>query len=112
MILVYSNNREFYNSIKKVTDEALLLATNSKHAISEFNNTDLLILDGKTVKDGAMSFYKQANLECNYIPPAIIFTERKEDKFIAAWSGIKTIFEFPIKPFELLNSINNILQVT
>ena len=105
MILVYTDNSDFYNEIlpslpiisKQILDYDILQKS--------INDAELLILDGEKRQNGAMSFIKECSLLFPTMPPTIIITNKKEEKWLSVWSGATEIIQKPIDTFELINTI-------
>ena len=71
---------------------------------------DLAILDGEAVPAGGMGIAKQLKDEIADCPPILVLTGRRDDVWLARWSGAEAAVEHPIDPLVLADAVGNLLR--
>nr|WP_225443381.1 hypothetical protein [Lolliginicoccus lacisalsi] len=62
---------------------------------------DLVIADGETAPLGGMGLARQLRDEITQCPPIIVLLGRRDDRWLARWSGADGAVPLPVDPFEL-----------
>lgn len=71
---------------------------------------DLAILDGEATPAGGMGIAKQLKDEIADCPPILVLTGRRDDVWLARWSGAEAAVEHPIDPLVLADAVGNLLR--
>ena len=85
------------------TEPAVIAAVDSKPF-------DLIILDGEAVPAGGMGVARQLKDEIFNCPPVLLIVGRKDDQWLATWSGAEAIISHPIDPRALVKAAIELLE--
>lgn len=66
---------------------------------------DAVILDGKS---GGLGLCHQLRNEVFQAPPVIMLVERREDEWLARWSGAKAVLRLPVDPLTLATALEEL----
>ncbi len=111
-VLVYSSNAATRAAVTAALGERLSpelpllehveIATPAA-ALAELDTgtVDLAILDGEATPMGGLGLAKQMEDELDSVPPTIVLTARRDDAWLAKWSGADAVAALPVDPFEL-----------
>lgn len=121
-IVIYSDDQSVRESIKKALGKRVS-KVHPEHRITEFATgaalkafaagkvaIDLFILDGEAVPEGGMGIARSLKDELFNCPPTLIVTGRKEDAWLAGWSGAEGVVTHPIDPFTLAKTVAQIIK--
>ena len=121
-IVIYSDDQSVRESIKKALGKRVS-KVHPEHRIMEFATgpalksyaagkaaIDLFILDGEAVPEGGMGIARSLKDEIFNCPPTLIVTGRKEDAWLARWSGAEGVITHPIDPFTLAKTVAQIIK--
>lgn len=70
----------------------------------------LAILDGEAAPTGGLGLAKQLDDEIPDCPPLVVLTGRRDDQWLARWSGAQAAVSHPLDPWELTDTIVDLLQ--
>jgi DNA-binding response OmpR family regulator len=73
---------------------------------------DLAILDGEAVPAGGLGIAKQLKDELADCPPIVVITGRRDDAWLATWSGAEAALPHPIDPIKLAEAVAALLRPT
>src|SRR6202008_1052113 len=62
---------------------------------------DLAILDGEATPTGGLGIAKQLKDEPTTCPPLVVLTGRRDDAWLASWSGAEAAVPHPLDPIVL-----------
>lgn len=90
--------------------DLVVTAVDSIEAAREFlAHADVLVVDGDLRPKGGYSWLyelrEDARLAGTTRPPALVLTERPDDRFMVAWSGAEAWVAKPVDPFELARRV-------
>lgn len=72
-------------------------------------DADVLVVDGDLRPKGGYSWLYQlredAELAGTTRPPALVLTDRPDDRFLVAWSGAEADLAKPVDPFRLARTV-------
>ena len=68
---------------------------------------DLLVLDGEAAKSGGMGLSRQIKHEIYHSPPVVLLVGRKDDAWLATWSGADAAIAHPLDPFAVRDTIDS-----
>ncbi|WP_149360980.1 response regulator transcription factor [Lolliginicoccus suaedae] len=71
---------------------------------------DLVIADGETAPLGGMGLARQLRDEIEACPPIIVLLGRRDDRWLARWSGADGAVPLPVEPFELSRLAADLLE--
>ena len=71
---------------------------------------DVLILDGEAVPTGGMGICRQLKDEIYNCPPILIFTGRRDDAWLAAWSRADVSVPHPIDGITLAPAVAELMR--
>lgn len=74
------------------------------------SRADLLILDGEAQPAGGMGISRQLHLELDPVPPVILLVRRRDDRWLATWSGADTVLMYPLDPVSAAESVAAVLR--
>lgn len=70
---------------------------------------DLLVLDGEAWPTGGLGLCRQLRSELSPCPPAIALIGRRDDRWLAQWSGAEAVLMHPIDAVELAEAAVRLL---
>ncbi len=70
---------------------------------------DLLVLDGEAWPTGGLGLNRQLRSELASPPPAIVLIGRRDDRWLAEWSGAEEVLMHPIDAVELASAAVRLL---
>ncbi|MCG5431512.1 hypothetical protein LV457_04305 [Mycobacterium sp. MYCO198283] len=71
---------------------------------------DLAILDGEATPVGGLGLAKQLKDEIADCPPILVLTGRRDDAWLATWSGAEAALPHPIDPIALAEVVASLLR--
>jgi DNA-binding response OmpR family regulator len=71
---------------------------------------DLAILDGEATPAGGLGLAKQLRDEVADCPPILVLTGRRDDAWLARWSGAEAAVPHPIDPIALSEAAVSLLS--
>lgn len=81
-------------------------------AAIESSDFDLAVLDAEAVPMGGMGLAHQLRDEIADPPPVVLLVARRDDAWLATWSGAQAISAYPIDPIRLPATIAEVLRAT
>ena len=76
----------------------------------ETADIDLAILDGEATPTGGMGLAKQLKDEIAECPPIVVLTGRRDDAWLAKWSGAEAAGALPVDPIQLADAVVGLLR--
>ena len=76
----------------------------------ETADIDLAILDGEATPTGGMGLAKQLKDEIAECPPIVVLTGRRDDAWLAKWSGAEAAVALPVDPIQLADAVVGLLR--
>lgn len=70
---------------------------------------DLAVLDGEAVP-GGMGMCRQIKDEVFPAPPILVLTARRDDAWLATWSGADSVVPHPVDPIRLPTAVADLLR--
>ncbi len=71
---------------------------------------DILILDGEAQPAGGMGICRQAKDEIHDCPPVLLIIGRRDDGWLATWSGADAVTSHPIEPQALAGELAGLMR--
>ena len=71
---------------------------------------DLLVLDGESWPVGGLGLTRQLRDEINEMPPCLVVLGRRDDAWLATWSGADATVLHPIDGPELASAVADLLR--
>ncbi|WP_278313293.1 hypothetical protein [Lolliginicoccus levis] len=120
-VLLYSDDRSIRDRVRAALGTRLLpesAATEYAEAATagaavaevERGSIDLVIADGETAPLGGMGLARQLRDEIKPCPPIIVLLGRRDDRWLARWSGADGAVPLPVDPFELSRMAVELLE--
>ena len=76
----------------------------------ETADIDLANLDGEATPTGGMGLAKQLKDEIAECPPIVVLTGRRDDAWLAKWSGAEAAVALPVDPIQLADAVVGLLR--
>ncbi|RCV54142.1 response regulator [Marinitenerispora sediminis] len=76
----------------------------------EEGGVDIAILDGEAVPAGGMGLCRQVKDEIYQCPPVLLLIGRRDDGWLATWSGADRVVSHPIDPVALAESLADLMR--
>lgn len=122
-VLVYSHRRE--------VREAIITAVGRRPAVDigrvtyveaatvaevlmamDGGEVDLAILDGEAQPTGGIGLCRQLKHEVAHAAPIVIAIRRRDDRWLATWSGADAVLVHPLDPLTAAETIADVLRAT
>ncbi|WP_030145055.1 response regulator transcription factor [Spirillospora albida] len=71
---------------------------------------DVLIADGEAQPAGGLGVCRQAKDEVYDCPPVLAIIGRRDDSWLAAWSGADAVVSLPLDPIALANTLAGLMR--
>jgi DNA-binding response OmpR family regulator len=71
---------------------------------------DVMVLDGEAQPAGGMGICRQAKDEIHDCPPALLVIGRRDDGWLATWSGADAVVSHPIDPRALADALAGLMR--
>ena len=71
---------------------------------------DIMILDGEAQPAGGMGVCRQAKDEIHNCPPVLLIIGRRDDGWLATWSGADAVTSHPIEPHALAGELAGLMR--
>ena len=71
---------------------------------------DVMVLDGEAQPAGGMGVCRQAKDEIHNCPPVLLVTGRRDDGWLATWSGAEAVVSHPIDPVTLARELAGLMR--
>lgn len=79
-------------------------------AACDAGRADLLVLDGEAQPTGGMGVAKQLRHEITDCPPIVLTVRRRDDRWLATWSGADAVLVHPLDPLEAAEVVAQVLR--
>lgn len=90
-------------------DLAVTAVTSIADAMEVLGDADVLVVDGDLRPKGGYSWLyelrEDADLAGGARPPALVLTDRTDDRFLVEWSSAEAWLEKPVDPFALARTV-------
>lgn len=77
---------------------------------------DVLVIDGDLAPQGGFSFLYEFHLQAEQdglgTPPAIVLTDRSEDRWLADWAHAAATLPKPVDPFAVARAVDELTAAT
>jgi DNA-binding response OmpR family regulator len=71
---------------------------------------DVMVLDGEAQPAGGMGVCRQAKDEIHNCPPVLLVTGRRDDGWLATWSGAEAVVSHPIEPRPFASALAGLMR--
>ena len=71
---------------------------------------EVMVLDGEAQPAGGMGICRQAKDEIHDCPPALLIIGRRDDGWLATWSGADAVTSHPIDPQALAGELAGLMR--
>ena len=71
---------------------------------------DVMVLDGEAQPAGGMGICRQAKDEIHDCPPVLLIIGRRDDGWLATWSGADAVTSHPIEPQALAGELAGLMR--
>jgi DNA-binding response OmpR family regulator len=71
---------------------------------------DVMVLDGEAQPAGGMGICRQAKDEIHDCPPVLLVIGRRDDGWLATWSGADAVVSHPIDPRALADALAGLMR--
>ncbi len=71
---------------------------------------DVLVLDGEAQPAGGIGICRQAKDEIHDCPPVLLIVGRRDDGWLATWSGAEAVTTHPIEPQALASELAALMR--
>jgi len=71
---------------------------------------DVLIVDGEAQPAGGLGVCRQAKDEVYDCPPVLAIIARRDDGWLATWSGAEAVVSLPLDPMALANALAGLMR--
>ncbi|MBO0849390.1 MAG: hypothetical protein J2P20_08010 [Pseudonocardia sp.] len=79
-------------------------------AAMDAGRVDLAILDGEAQPTGGMGLSRQLKNEITNCPPIVVAVQRKDDRWLAAWSLADAVLVHPLDPLVAAETVAEVLR--
>jgi DNA-binding response OmpR family regulator len=122
-ILIYSDNAAVRGEVKGNVGDAIgdagrrikwtEVATHEMAMILAQEDTyDLIVMDNESGRLGGVGLTRQMRGELDWQPTILLLLARQQDAWLGAWSGADAALLQPLDPFELTDTITQLLGLT
>ena len=120
-ILVYSNDAHVREQVRLALGKRIHPELPEVHYVDvatapmvirhiETADIDLANLDGEATPTGGMGLAKQLKDEIAECPPIVVLTGRRDDAWLAKWSGAEAAVALPVDPIQLADAVVGLLR--
>lgn len=81
-------------------------------AALETGHYDVMVLDGEATPSGGFGIARQVKDEIPNCPPVVLLVARKDDAWLATWSGAEGVSSFPVDPLRLPRTVATVVRAT
>lgn len=71
---------------------------------------DVAVLDGEAAPAGGMGICRQAKDEVHNCPPIVLLIARRDDRWLANWSGADAVVVQPLDPVVLAEAVADLMR--
>ncbi|WP_433497125.1 hypothetical protein ACQP1K_19420 [Sphaerimonospora sp. CA-214678] len=71
---------------------------------------DVAVLDGEAAPAGGMGICRQAKDEVHDCPPIVLLIARRDDRWLANWSGADAVVAQPLDPVVLAEAVADLMR--
>ncbi|WP_055481833.1 response regulator transcription factor [Sphaerimonospora mesophila] len=71
---------------------------------------DVAVLDGEAAPAGGMGICRQAKDEVHDCPPIVLLIARRDDRWLANWSGADAVVAQPLDPVVLAETVADLMR--
>jgi DNA-binding response OmpR family regulator len=71
---------------------------------------DVMVLDGEAQPAGGMGVCRQAKDEIHDCPPVLLVIGRRDDGWLATWSGADAVVSHPVDPRALADALAGLMR--
>jgi DNA-binding response OmpR family regulator len=123
VVLVYATDRVVHDQVRLaigrspaagVDDVTYLEASTGGEVVRACDQglPDLLVLDGEAWPTGGLGLCRQLRSELAAPPPTIVLIGRRDDRWLAEWSGAEAVLMHPIDAVDLARAAVRLLTRT